>query len=726
MLGRLFWLFGSACLMACGQSLTFSFEEGTEESGVSGKAVRFQAYAPKPLVIPDAPGQAPTSSFTISVWVAGRWVDNSQNIVAKACNGAYRLRILQDGRLWLLLNDGKGFEIITTDCRVPERRWAHVAVVVDFDGGNVGFYLNGKLAETRKTAKRHLAKVPAPLVIGAYDATGKESFNGWMDELRIEHRAVPPAELQERVAEVKVPLSAYEADVLPTPVHAGPHEPDDVFYFLISVPAGYRSAEEFARIKHWLAPQGDGPYVRLGLTVSIPYMAWTRQDTDFVFDCDAPLTKQRLAGLRGTLAMVARERIPIKLGCTGGAWFDPAREDMDASDWLELWRRNCMWYADNRVQHDTPVETDPMPYRQVEKQLNGASFGDVYVTFSRYNREVQELRHKNRMAVLRIIAEFRRQHPDLLVAVNVDGELELALHHGDQPADYNPYAILEFRDWIRGIGEYDPKHGRFRGQAYVGWQWYHDEQTGLAAFNRDFDTAFTTWDLKFFSRDEFAAVEAGSIPSFDLDVDHPGGFDPPRRATEADHAFPERDQPAKSFWELWNCFRGLLVRNEYATCAADAVAAGLPRELVYTQSIPGNESYAPRKRIWLSAIPSWGGTVKDARLGLNVYNDTRPWIDGYLEALGNPAWGSPEWRYHYACAPIPDVVDTLRAYWAHDCRFVVPLVWPFHVQDTATGEGIRLFIEQYREIPRTQAGKYRKAPVGPAGKAGDGSRIYGF
>jgi hypothetical protein len=717
------WL---ATLAAWGQSVRFSFEAGPAEPGVVGHAARFQCYAPKPLVVPDAPELTPAGSFTISAWVAGRWVDNSQNIVAKSCNGSYRLRILQDGRLWLLLNDGTGFEIITADCRVPERRWVHVAVVVDVAKGSVDFCLNGQRVDTKKTTKSRVAQAPGDLVIGAYDASGKESFNGWLDELCIESRAVPLDELQQRVAAVKVPLSAYEAKVLVPPVHAGPHEPDDVFHILVSAPAGYRSAEEFARIKTWLAPQGDGPYVRLGLTLSIPYMAWTRQDTSFVFDRNAPLTKQRLTGLRGTLAMIARERIPLKIGCCGGAWFDPARDEMDATDWLELWRRNCMWYADNRVQHDTPAETDPMPYRQVEKQLNGASFGDVYVTFSRYNREAQTLRHTNRMAVLRIITDFRRQHPDLLVAVNIDGELELAPHHGELPADYNPYAILEFRDWIRGTGEYDPERGRFRGEAYVGWQRYHDDQAGLAAFNQDFGTQFTTWGLKFFARDEFAAVAAGQAPSFDLDVDQPGGFDPPRHATGKDYTFPAWGQPARSFWELWNAFRGLLVRNEYATCAADAVAAGLPKELVYTQSIPGCEAYASAKRIWLSAIPPWGGTVKDARLGLNLYNDTRPWIDAYLDKLGNPAWGSPEWRYHYACAPVPAVVDTLRAYWAHGCRFVTPLVWPNQIQDTATGEGIRQFIEQYRKIPRTQASQYRKAASGPVRGATGGARIYGF
>jgi len=306
--------------------------------------------------------------------------------------------------------------------------------------------------------------------------------------------------------------------------------------------------------------------------------------------------------------------------------------------------------------------------------------------------------------------------------VNVDGELELALHHGDQPADYNPYAILEFRDWVCGRGEYHRQTGRFRGEAYVGWQRYHDETTGLAAFNRDFGTAFATWELKFFSVDEFA----GNAPVFDLDVDHPGGFDPPRRATEIDTVFPAWGQPAQTFWQLWNTFRALLVRNEYATCAADALAAGLPKELIYTQSIPGSTAYVPAKRIWLSAVPPWGGVIPNGRLGLNLFNDTRPWLDSYLEKLGDPAWGSPEWRYHYACAPVADVADTLRADWAHGCRFVAPLVWPNHLQDTATGEGIRQFIERYRTVPRTQAHLHRRTPAKPAGNAADGGRIYGF
>jgi len=47
-------------------------------------------------------------------------------------------------------------------------------------------------------------------------------------------------------------------------------------------------------------------------------------------------------------------------------------------------------------------------------------------------------------------------------------------------------------------------------------------------------------------------------------------------------------------------------------------------------------------------------------------------------------------------------------------------------KDTATGEGIRQFIERYRTVPRTQAHLHRRTPAKPAGKAADGGRIYGF
>ena len=691
-----------------------------------GGMARFRAYAPAPSVTPDRPALNPTGSFTLSARVAGRWVGNSHNILAKGCNGAYRLRILKGGRLWLLLNDGHGHEIIVSkETIVPERKWVHVAAVVDMARGQVVFLADGTRRETHPITKRGVARDSGALVIGAYDATGRESFNGWLDDVRIEHRVVPDAELRARAGEGPKRPCPYTDRVLFPPVHEGPHRGDDVFHILVSARAGFRSAEEFARIKSWLAPGGDGPYVRLGLTLSLPYMAWSREDTGYVLDLDAPLARQRFASVRQWTEMAARQGIPLKIGCAGGAWFDPARDRMDASDWLERHRRNCMWYADHRVQAQTPPTVDPMPYREVERQLNGASFGDVYVTFSRYNREVQELRRRNRRAALAFIVDFYRRHPELLVAVNVDGELELALHHGDQPADYNPFAILEFRDWIRGTGEYEPRKGTLPGTGIRRlrplWRGCRPcrLQPRLRHGLRHLATqALRRRGVRGGEARQCAGVRSRRGPSGGIRSATPGRPERsllPRAGGAGPHLLGTLEHlPRPSRAQRVPHLRGRRRLH------------GLPPELIYTQTIPGNESYATARRIWLSAVPPWGGVISNGRLGLNLFNDVRPWIDPYLTALGNPPWGSPEWRYHNPCVPVETVADTLRALWAHECRFVAPLVWPNHLQDTATGAGIRQFIETYRTIPRTQAHQYRRTPPPASAPKADDTRIYGF
>src|SRR5207245_2195103 len=97
-----------------------------------------------------------------------------------------------------------------------------------------------------------------------------------------------------------------------------------------------------------------------------------------------------------------------------------------------------------------------------------------------------------------------------LVAVNGDGEVELSLDRADSAdpaktvyADYSPFAVAEFRDWIRAGGFYAAGQS-FAGQTYENAARYAGDSSPNAdtngdghTFNGDFGTSFTTWDLKY-------------------------------------------------------------------------------------------------------------------------------------------------------------------------------------------------------------------------------------
>ena len=106
-----------------------------------------------------------------------------------------------------------------------------------------------------------------------------------------------------------------------------------------------------------------------------------------------------------------------------------------------------------------------------------------------------------------MLATLMHDYPDTLVMAAGDGEIELTDTRLDEStpyesqiiADYSPFTILEFRDWVRHTGMYGPgAQYDGQGRAASGTR-YQDDVTGLANFNADFGTSFATWDLCYFN-----------------------------------------------------------------------------------------------------------------------------------------------------------------------------------------------------------------------------------
>lgn len=442
--------------------------------------------------------------------------------------------------------------------------------------------------------------------------------------------------------------------------------------------------------------QANGPYVRVGLHVVLAYIATTTKEPPFEYVID-----NAFEPLSPRLDFAVEHKVPLVFTVGGGPWFDNGA----AGRAFKNWRRNCMWYGDNRVQAGLEVTADgnlAELENGTSRDRPGSPQGEIYLTLSRYNRLYQEMRQRNRRAAMALIARFNRDHPELCDGVTVDGELEQNWLHGDQVTDYNPLAILEFRDWIRGIGLYGPGC-ELASYGYVNATRYREDVTGLQNFNADFGTEFTTWKLKHYHDADFVRADTDFDYQFPVGVSaNPGGFDPPRTNLQ-DRSFLASGDEATTFEQLWNLFRASLVYHEFAFCAKDAMEAGIPREKIFTHAIPGHlaetpvdSNYIDPDRFWRSAIPPWTAANDYSCLGIDLYGDQTAWVPDYVARWSRGGWAIPECHFNSA--------REYEVYWQAGLRLATPLVWPqqFIKNDELTiqGQAVRAFIQSHRTRPR--------------------------
>jgi hypothetical protein len=300
--------------------------------------------------------------------------------------------------------------------------------------------------------------------------------------------------------------------------------------------------------------------------------------------------------------------------------------------------RNAMWYNDNKLAADSQISSPELMSTYV--------FG----TFSRYARKMRANLEAKAHAALAFLKEKFDDDPETLIAVSGWGELEMnyrrisdngVLYFGD----YSPFAVLEFRDWIRHTGLYDDSAGLYAGQGYAQGGARYQGASGLSQFNADFGTAFTSWSLRYYDwslgddhdlfpqdyanndprRLPFGSYAHGAMmptsgPSYIV-----GGFDPPRTI-----------QTGNAFWDLWNLFRETLVANFVGDMARWVSEAGIDPGRWYSHQIPGdyifgtspdtpfkNERYYTSASTLRSAdfdtYGSLGATIYDSKFPAAIY-----------------------------------------------------------------------------------------------------------
>jgi len=501
------------------------------------------------------------------------------------------------------------------------------------------------------------------------------------------------------------PLLAQSTLVLPKPSY------DNTVYVFFDAPGLSGDDATFQATADAInARVTGGPYGRVGMGDFYPV------EMDWNVDLGNPVLQfPSAAALSAILARAQARGFAVHLGTIAGVsrdrWiYDSAKiED----------RRNCQWYLDGLI------KTDEQDFSY-----------SVWPSLSRYARKFRRHLETKVRLYARLLIALRQAYPDTLISASGDGESELGNARLDDAvpydqqiiADYSPFAILEFRDWIQHTGLYAPGQP-YDGQGYPQGGEIYQGDAGLARFKLDFGTCLRTWDLQYFNWTLSDPVDADprAIPRsvYDGPVWTPlptsgpdyiaCGFDAPRLP----------DSPGRAFWNLWQRFRRAMVSNyvrDFASWITTTAGPGgnrFPPERWYSHQIPAdyiegtNPSGPNAPRLATSASPMSTGVVGNlGSLGLTCfdlfvgtyYQRCSQYLFDDVAALRLPNWGLPEYNPAFPSIGLVDsdvasiTAQILRAYEA-GAHILIFNPWE-HFATTYNPEAFSSFLAQVKAQPR--------------------------
>ena len=368
--------------------------------------------------------------------------------------------------------------------------------------------------------------------------------------------------------------------------------------------------------------------------------------------------------------------------------------------------------AKNEVKEDFRC----VQWRQEGSEWHGGNGPrDSFVpTPSRYCRPVRDALEKGQQAKCEILRRVMDANPGVITCI--DSTIEEELADGGQSddaklADYSPYAVTEFRDWLRHTGLYDADNGRYAGQgapehltgSYISAKgklrspFYNaktpeDSPVGGSSFNQRFGTNFKSWRLKYWDLEAFQEriVDEKFDPTPGAGKGYTeGGFDAPRKRN------------ATLWWQAWSWdyqdngnryppgpadapafgFRQVLVHNFVVDMLRVGLKARLPANLLFAHQIPGELTGAARNRS--GATPVWTGFVPfNGTVGVTRFGPFDPKLASQY-TKGNPqsrGWGIFEWHPKPFSEPDdPKLYSTatehLRTYYQARCHHLFAGWW---------------------------------------------------
>lgn len=424
--------------------------------------------------------------------------------------------------------------------------------------------------------------------------------------------------------------------------------------------------------------------------------------------------------------------------------------------------RNAQWYNDNNILRENQLDGNPPVDESFDisnrfNDLIAGETGDdaannsvvnkyVFTTLSRYARKLRAHLEAKTTAAFAYLNQKQRENPNILFVISGPGEAELnywGLNNAQalQPSfcDYSPFAVLEFRDWIKHEGLYAPGE-KYPGQGYTDGGNRYGGDNGLVNFNNDFGTGFTTWDLKYYNwnlqdpvDDNYKdntnpdphVIPAGEFRFGEMQPQTGGkvimgGFDPPRLMLP-------KGQDA--FCDLWQSFRETMVHHYVKDIAAIALKSGFPRKRYYTHQIPADYFEGSRPDVFggpgvnpryhSSASPLWTALgYNDMGMGISLYDinygnryaDTSQYSVPAIDAMSKN-WAAVEYNPEVIPANVGANVSgadylyskIMRLY-DHNIHFVNFFKWSgddqYQLKDTNRGLATKMFFDTVKDKAR--------------------------
>ncbi|MDA7888831.1 hypothetical protein N9A86_05570, partial [Akkermansiaceae bacterium] len=419
--------------------------------------------------------------------------------------------------------------------------------------------------------------------------------------------------------------------------------------------------------------------------------------------------------------------------------------------------RNCRLARDNNMSHAVIINVQTHVGPNLIQNIAAADFRNYQwrrdgvtwegndplddrdwqvVTPSRYATTLRTKFKSLTDAKSRPIKRVMDDYPGIIISVNACIEEELAVRGQATPylADYSPFAITEFRDWLRHTGMYDADTGAYPTEgapaAIVGnfvsingkmrSPFYDDPSpsnsngTGTS-FNAKSGTSFSTWTLR--NWDLTAYPDPITDPNFDPTPSSglgytAGGFDAPRdingtafwRAWSWDFAdrgdtFPPGNPSAPAYG-----FRQTMIRNFVNDVLLWIEEEGIPAELITAHQIPAEMLFSDA-RARSSASPIWSGLSKcNGTVGITRYGTINNTQVQYITQYTDD-WGIYEW--HPRQGETDEAVlknrtlQELDIIYDNNCRIVCPFTWnsgvrhpEYPVANSGFAEGLKEWLAE--------------------------------
>ena len=241
---------------------------------------------------------------------------------------------------------------------------------------------------------------------------------------------------------------------------------DNSLIFSMAYSVGSSSAD--TEVAYMKSQFGNGLYVLLACSVFIgPHMDWHSN----IAEADKGI--RNFKNYVDTLVKKARTygvglHIILTYGLSRNPKFYNEAKDEDI--------RNAQWYNDNNILAESQwnnIDTQQTgKWQFVHNKIDeigkihaaaGTESASQYAlgTHSRYARKLRNHLEAKVEATFAYLTQVQQQNPDLLLVISAPGEAEMNLHpintlpHMQEYfCVFSPFAVLEFRDWIKHEGLY--------------------------------------------------------------------------------------------------------------------------------------------------------------------------------------------------------------------------------------------------------------------------------